>query len=79
MELREASFDEEETIVNEYDYTNIPLEIASRLKLVPIDIVDECVTEMFSDILDQLHTLERIAKNHKHKTFGAGYSEKPAW
>ena len=79
IELYDASFDEEGTIVNKYDYKNAPLEIASRLNLIPRDIADDCVAKMFGEILDQLDTIEKIAKTHRHKTFGDGYSEKPAW
>lgn len=79
MELLDASLDEEGTIINEYDYENVPLEIASRLNLIPRKIADDCVTNMFGDYLDQLDKIERIAKKHRHKTIMGLYTEKPAW
>jgi len=79
LELYDASKDEEGTITNHYDYNNVPLEIASRMNLIPTKIANEGVTEIFADVLEQIDKLERAFKSHRHKTFGAGYSEKPAW
>jgi len=62
-----------------FDYKNTRLEIASRLNLIPTDIADECVTKMFSDLLDQIDDIEKISKKHRHKTIAGLYTEKPAW
>lgn len=78
MELFDASL-EGENVVDRYDYENVPLEIASRLGLIPTKLANEGVTEMFGDVINRLDELERFIKTHRHKTFGAGYSEKAAW
>jgi len=79
MEMYDASLDEEDNIVNRYDYENVPLEIASRLNLIPIKIANECLKEEFSALYRKLDELEAIAKKHRHKTLGGLYTEKPAW
>ena len=79
MELYDASLDEEGTVVNRYDYENVPLAIASRLNLIPMKVANDCISDMFSGVLDQLDKIEGIAKNHRHKTIMGLYTEKPAW
>lgn len=78
LELYDASIDDED-IKNRYDHENVPIEIASRMNLIPTKIANEGVTEMFGELLDRIDELERAFKTHRHKTFGQGYSEKPAW
>ena len=79
LELYDASVDEEGTILVCYDYENAPLEIASRLNLIPTKEANKGVTTMFSELLDRVDELDSAFKKHRHKTFGRGYSEKPAW
>ena len=69
----------DEIVVNRYDYKNIPLVIADRLGLIPIEVANACITNMYSDILNTIDPIERIAKQHRHKTVMGLYTEKPAW
>ena len=85
MELYDASVDEEGTnvepgtVLNRYDYANVPLEIASRLNLIPLSVANACVEDEFATVYTRLNELEEIAKKHRHKTIGGLYTEKPAW
>lgn len=79
LNLYDASKDEEGNITNNYDYDNVPLEIAARMNLIPTNIANEGVTEMFGELLDKIDKLEKAFKMHRHKTLGGLYTEKPAW
>lgn len=80
FDLYDVSKDEETGhVTNQYDYKNVPIEIASRMNLIPTRLADEGVTKVFGELIDRIDELERAFKAHRHKTFGSGYSEKPAW
>ena len=78
LKLFDASTDEEGTILMRYDYDNVPIEIAARMNLIPTEIANEGVTEMFGELLDRIDNLEKAFKQHRHQ-IDKPYSEKPAW
>jgi len=57
----------------------IPEYLSYIFDFVSKDVANECITPILENINKKLEDLERILKGHRHKTFGEGYSEKPAW
>ena len=68
-----------ESITNRKNFNHTRAVIADKLELPQRDIIVPFISNLFGDLSDRIDEIERIAKNHKHKTFGAGYSEKPTW
>ena len=79
LEAYEEIIDTDGVIKNRAEYKAIMAKFADELHLMSREVFAAIMDEEISSITKRLDELEKIAKTHRHKTFGDGYSEKPAW
>ena len=68
-----------EQVLDRKKYNHVKAVIADKFELPQRDIILPFISELCSDLANRIDELEKNFRAHKHKTFGAGYSEKPSW